>query len=40
MGLCNATDTFQRLMNMIFSTESNELVNLIICYVDDVLVAT
>ena len=40
MGLCNATATFQRLMNMIFSTESNELGNLIICYVDDVLVAT
>ena len=40
MGLCNATATFQRLMNMIFSTESNELGNLILCYVDDVLVAT
>ena len=39
MGLCNATATFQRLMNMIFSTESNELGNLILCYVDDVLVA-
>ena len=40
MGLCNATATFQRLMNMIFSTESNELGNLFLCYVDDVLVAT
>ena len=40
MGLCNATATFQRLMNMIFSTESNELGNLILCYVDVVLVAT
>ena len=30
MGLCNATATFQRLMNMIFSTESNELGNLIL----------
>ena len=40
MGLCNATTTFQRLMNLILFRESNQLATLILCYVDYFSVAT
>jgi len=39
-GLCNATSTFQRLMSKAFSTISNRYGNLVLCYVDDILIAT
>ena len=37
--LCNATATFQRLMNLMLSDQTRENGNLILCYVDDILVA-
>ena len=39
-GLCNATATFQRLMNRIFEDLSQGYGNLVLCYVDDILIAT
>ena len=40
MGLCNATATFQRLLNLMLSDQTREYGNLILCYVDEILVAT
>jgi hypothetical protein len=39
-GLCNATATFQRLMQKVLATVTNKYGNLILCYIDDVLIAT
>ena len=39
-GLCNATATFQRLMNRILSGVNNTFGSLVLCYVDDILIAT
>ena len=39
-GLCSATATFQRLMKIILHAEDSGIGNLVLCYVDDVLIAT
>ena len=39
-GLCNATATFQRLMAQALTSVTKKYGNLIICYVDDVVIAT
>jgi hypothetical protein len=39
-GLCNATATFQRLMARALSTLVSKYGNLVLCYVDDILIAT
>ena len=39
-GLCNATATFQRLMSKVLKSVSNRYGNLVLCYVDDILIAT
>ena len=39
-GLCNATATFQRLMAQALTRISMKHGNLVICYVDDVVIAT
>ena len=39
-GLCNATATFQRLMAQALTSVTKKYGNLIMCYVDDVLIAT
>ena len=39
-GLCNATATFQRLMAQVLTSVTKKYGNLIMCYVDDVLIAT
>ena len=39
-GLCNATATFQRLMAQALTNVTNKNGNLIMCYVDDVVIAT
>ena len=39
-GLCNATATFQRLMSKVLKSVSNRSGNLVLCYVDDILIAT
>ena len=39
-GLCNATATFQRLMAQALTSVTNKYGNLIMCYVDDVVIAT
>ena len=39
-GLCNATATFQKLMDWVFSDIKQEFGNMVIYYVDDVLIAT
>jgi hypothetical protein len=39
-GLCNATASFQRLMNKALVSVSNRHGNLVLCYIDDVLIAT
>ncbi len=39
-GLCNATASFQRLMNIIVRDIPQEPGNLVLCYVDDILIAT
>ena len=39
-GLCNATATFQRLMAQAPTSVTNKYGNLIMCYVDDVVIAT
>ena len=39
-GLCNATATFQRLMNRVLEAVEQAYGNLVLCYVDDILIAT
>ena len=39
-GLCNATATFQRLMARALSPIMNKYGNLVLCYIDDILIAT
>ena len=39
-GLCNATATFQRLMSQALTRVMKKYGNLVICYVDDVVIAT
>ena len=39
-GLCNATATFQRLMAQALTNVTKKYGNLIMCYVDDVVIAT
>ena len=39
-GLCNATATFQRLMAQALSGVTKKYENLLMCYVDDVVIAT
>ena len=39
-GLCNATATFQRLMSQVLAKVIPKYGNVVLCYVDDVLVAT
>ena len=40
IGLCNATATFQRLMAQALTSVTKKYGNLVICYVDDVVIAT
>ena len=39
-GLCNATATFQRLMAQTLTRVTKKYGNLVMCYVDDVVIAT
>ena len=39
-GLCNATATFQRLMAEAGTNKTKKHGNLVMCYVDDVVIAT
>ena len=39
-GLCNATATFQRLMAQALTRVTKKYGNLVMCYVDDVVIAT
>ena len=39
-GLCNATATFQRLLVQALTIVTKKQRNLIMCYVDDVVIAT
>ena len=39
-GLCNATARFQRLMAQALTSETKKFGNLIMCYVDDAVIAT
>ena len=39
-GLCNATATFQRLMAQALTSVTKKYGNLIMCYVDDAVIAT
>ena len=39
-GLCNATATFQRLMAHALASISKRYWNLVMCYLDDVVIAT
>ena len=39
-GLCNATATFQRLMSRTIGNITSKYGNLVLCYVDDILIAT
>ena len=39
-GLCNTTATFQRLMAQALTNVTKKYGNLIMCYVDDVVIAT
>ena len=39
-GICNATATFQRLMAQALTSVTEKYENLVICYVDDVVIAT
>ena len=39
-GLCNATATFQRLLAQVFTNVNKKYGNLIMCYVDYVVIAT
>ena len=38
-GLCNATDTFQRLMPQALTSVTKKYGNFVMCYVDDVVIA-
>ena len=38
-GLCNATTTFQRLMAQALTSVTKKYGNLVMCYVDDVVIA-
>ena len=40
LGLCNATVTFQRLMAHAMTSVTKKYGNLVMCYVDDVVIAT
>ena len=40
LGLCNATATFQRLMAQALTSVTKKYGNLVMCYVDDVVIAT
>ena len=40
LGLCNATATFQRLMAQALTRVTKKYGNLVMCYVDDVDIAT
>ena len=40
LGLCNATATFQRLMAQPLTRVTKKYGNLVMCYVDDVVIAT
>ena len=39
-GLCNSTANFQRLMAEALTSITKKYVNLVMCYVDDVVMAT
>ena len=39
-GLCNTTVTFQRMMAQVLTRISKKYGNLVMCYVDDVVIAT
>ena len=39
-GLCNATATFQRLMSRVLADVTEKYGSNIMCYVDDVVIAT
>ena len=39
-GLCNATATFQRLMTQALTSVTKRYGNLVMCYVDDEVIAT
>ena len=39
-GLCNATATFQRMMAQALTRVKKKYGNLVMCYVDDVVIAT
>ena len=39
-GLCNATATFQRLMSKVLASVAQHYGNIVLCYVDDILIAT
>ena len=39
-GLCNATTSFQRLMAQALTRVTKKYRNLVMCYVDDVVIAT
>ena len=39
-GLCNATATFQRLMTKVLANVAQKYGNIVLCYVDDILIAT
>ena len=39
-GLCNATATFQRLMANVLASVTQAYGNLVMCYVNDVIIAT
>ena len=39
-GLCNATATFQRLMTKVLTNVAQKYGNIVLCYVDDILIAT
>ena len=40
IGLCNATATLQRLMAQALTSVTKKYGNLVVCYVDDVVIAT
>ena len=40
LGLCNATATFQRLRSQALTRVTKKYSNLVMCYVDDVVIAT
>ena len=39
-GLCNATATFQRPMTKVLANVAQKYGNIVLCYVDDILIAT